>query len=242
MGSLLAFSLLPALSLIVAGLLAVWRAPGARLQSAVMHIAGGVVFAVVAMELLPDLVHEKSVIVSVLGFALGTAAMLGLRWLTRSAVAEKAETKSTSQSNWSGILFGTSVDLAVDGLMLGVGFAAGAKAGSLLGLALTLEVIALGVAVVVALKPTPGERLRSVLILLGLALVFVVSTGLGRLVLSLLSGAALAGILAFGAAALLFLVTEELLTEAHVVEESPGLTSTFFAGFLAIMMLELLVQ
>jgi len=50
----------------------------------------------------------------------------------------------------------------------------------------------------------------------------------------------LAGVIAFGAAALLFLVTEELLTEAHEVAENPLLTSAFFVGFLAVFLLELL--
>jgi ZIP family zinc transporter len=44
-------------------------------------------------------------------------------------------------------------------------------------------------------------------------------------------------VLAFGAAALMFLVTEELLTEAHEEKETPLLTATFFAGFLAFLIL-----
>ncbi|MEJ5200907.1 MAG: hypothetical protein WHV66_01625 [Anaerolineales bacterium] len=62
----------------------------------------------------------------------------------------------------------------------------------------------------------------------------------GSAALSLISGALLAGVIAFGAAALHFLVTEELLTEAHEVAENPLLTSAFFVGFLAVFLLELL--
>lgn len=47
------------------------------------------------------------------------------------------------------------------------------------------------------------------------------------------------GVIAFGAPALLFLVTEELLDEAHEVPETPLLTSMFFVGFLAILLMEL---
>lgn len=43
--------------------------------------------------------------------------------------------------------------------------------------------------------------------------------------------------LSFGLAALLFLVTEELLVEAHEVQETPLSTATFFAGFLLFLML-----
>jgi ZIP family zinc transporter len=217
-----------------------WRAPGLNLQSAVMHFAAGIVFAVVAMEFLPDLIHEKSVVAAGVGFAVGTAAMLGIRSFTRNPVAREKEIERGAEAASSGLLFGTGVDIAIDGLMLGIGFAAGAKEGSLLALALTFELVALGLATVVALNPSRAERRRAALIVGGLALLFVVSAGLGNLVLQLVTGPALAGVLAFGSAALLFLVTEELLTEAHEVTENPWLTSTFFVGFLLIMILELL--
>lgn len=51
-------------------------------------------------------------------------------------------------------------------------------------------------------------------------------------VVSDVSGALLAGILGFGVAALLYLVTEELLVEEHQEPEPPVVTATFFAGFL----------
>jgi len=48
-------------------------------------------------------------------------------------------------------------------------------------------------------------------------------------------------VLSFGLAALLFLVTEELLTEAHEGPESPWLTSSFFLGFLVFLLLGMAV-
>ena len=39
------------------------------------------------------------------------------------------------------------------------------------------------------------------------------------------------------AVALLYLVSEELLTEAHETADTPPLTATFFAGFLVILLL-----
>lgn len=44
-------------------------------------------------------------------------------------------------------------------------------------------------------------------------------------------------VLPFGLSALLFLVTEELLVEAHKEEESLWLTSAFFGGFLLFLIL-----
>lgn len=229
--------------MVIAATFALWRAPGPNLRSAVMHFAGGVVFAVVAMEFLPDLVHENSVVAAGVGFAVGTLAMLGIRSFTRNPVAQEKEMARSDQAASGGLLFATAVDVVIDGLMLGIGFAAGAKEGMLLTVALSLELVALGLATVVALGQGQTKRgpRGAVLIVGGLALLCVAGAGAGSLTLQLLAGGALAGTLAFGAAALLFLVTEELLTEAHEVTENPLLTSTFFVGFLVIMILELLV-
>ncbi|MCO4244969.1 MULTISPECIES: hypothetical protein [unclassified Acidovorax] len=48
--------------------------------------------------------------------------------------------------------------------------------------------------------------------------------------------------MSFSVAALLYLVTEELLTEAHEVDETPLLTSMFFVGFVALLTIEMLVS
>ena len=55
-----------------------------------------------------------------------------------------------------------------------------------------------------------------------------------------LTGLALAIVLSFGAAALMYLVVEELLTEAHEVKETPLIAAPFFAGCVALYLLELL--
>jgi zinc transporter, ZIP family len=47
-----------------------------------------------------------------------------------------------------------------------------------------------------------------------------------------------AGFLSFGLMALLYLVTEELLVEAHEKPDTPLISSMFFVGFLALLTLE----
>jgi ZIP family zinc transporter len=59
----------------------------------------------------------------------------------------------------------------------------------------------------------------------------------GEVLLRDASSHLLAGVLAFGSAALLFLVTEELLVEAHEVAETTLATTAFFAGFLLFLVL-----
>jgi len=47
----------------------------------------------------------------------------------------------------------------------------------------------------------------------------------------------LTGFLSFGLVALLYLVTEELLAEAHETPDRPWVTDMFFVGFLALLTL-----
>jgi ZIP family zinc transporter len=234
---LLGYALIPAATMTLAGIWATLRVPGENTRSALMHFAAGVVFAVVAVEFLPDLVHEHSVLATAVGFTLGTAAMLGVRLWSETRAKKNLEKSETASGS---LIVATAVDIVVDGLMLGIGFAAGAKQGILLTVALAFELISLGLAVVLELKQgriSRGRILSSIIALSGL---FIFGAVAGSAALSLISGALLAGVIAFGAAALLFLVTEELLTEAHEVAENPLLTSAFFVGFLAVFLLELL--
>ena len=73
----------------------------------------------------------------------------------------------------------------------------------------------------------------------GLVVLLVAGATVGGLAAGVLTGGLLAAVLAFGVAALLYLVTEELLVEAHETQDTPLATATFFAGFLALLLLEM---
>ena len=203
------------------------------MRSAIQHFAAGVVFAVVAVELLPDLRKEHRLWEVGLTFALGVAVMLGLRRLTeRKDQAESAR----GRLPW-GLLVAVGVDLLLDGLLLGIGFAAGAKEGTLLGLALAAECLSLGLATSATLVKGGGGWARPVAVSAALAAVFVTGAAGGTAGLRTLPPHVLSGVLSFGCAALLYLVTEELLVEAHETAERPAATVMFFAGFLLFLLM-----
>lgn len=77
--AVLGFAGIPALAVIVGGTMAAFRTPGDTVRSAVQHIASGVLFAALATELLPDVMHRRMAVITVLGFAAGVAVMLGLK-------------------------------------------------------------------------------------------------------------------------------------------------------------------
>jgi ZIP family zinc transporter len=187
----------------------------------------------VGTELLPDVMHRRLPLATIVGFALGVAAMLSIK-----AFSERRE-KKVDASTSSSLLWVLGVDIAVDGLLIGVGFALGAKQGLLITLALTLEVLFLGVSVAMALSGDGAARSTIIATTALLAAVLLIGAGAGTLILAGVSGAVLDAVLSFSMAAILYLVTEELLVEAHEVEETPFLTATFFAGFLVLPIIDM---
>jgi ZIP family zinc transporter len=140
-----------------------------------------------------------------------------------------------------GLLTGVGIDVLIDGLLLGVSFAAGAKEGLLLGIAMTIEVLSLALATAIELRREGQGKGKTIGLVAALSGFLLVGVGVGITVLNGASDNVTELVLSFGLAALLFLVTEELLTEAHDGPESPWLTSMFFVGFLVFLLLGMLV-
>ena len=137
-----------------------------------------------------------------------------------------------------GQLVPIGVDLLLDGLLIGIAMTAGLKQGVLLTIALTLELFSLGLAM--AVQFGAAKFLVRVLAPTCIACLMIVGAALGRTLLADASVHTLAGLLSFGCAALLFLVTEELLTEAHESADTAVTTTMFFVGFLLFLLLGML--
>ncbi len=238
LAGVMTFAAVPAVAVVVGGLAAAIRTPGPKVQSAVQHIAAGVLFAALATELLPDVVHRRLPWVTLGGFALGVIAMLLLKAFARRL--EEREEKATPLALPTSLLLASALDIALDGLLIGVSFAAGERQGLLITIAMTLEVLFLGVATAAAMRG-PNARRLVLATTITFAVLLMAGAGIGAYFLASASANLLDGVLSFGVAALLDLVTEELLTEAHEVDETPLLTSMFFVGFLALLMIEMMV-
>jgi ZIP family zinc transporter len=135
-----------------------------------------------------------------------------------------------------GMLLATFIDVVVDGFIIGAGFAAGGETGTILAVGLSVELLFLGLAL--TSEAISGWRVIVVSGALGLAV--LAAALVGNALLAGASHVVIGGALAFSAAALLYLVTEELLIEAHVVEERPISTLVLFGGFLAFWSIQLL--
>lgn len=154
--------------------------------------------AAAAGEVLPDLKHSTSIWSIVVGGGIGITVML--------LVKELGERTSGT----TGLAALVTLDIFIDGLVLGLGFAVSPKAGLLLAIALTLEVLFLGLSFASELNKTTLSKARSVLLVAIVALFLPMGVASATFVAHI-SPPVLAGFFAFGLIALLYLVTEQLL-------------------------------
>jgi len=230
----LSYTSLAVVAALVGGVIAVYRPPGPQMESNIQHFAAGVVIAAVAAELLPD-IHDRAPQVVVLGFAIGVVTMLGIHRLSR---AIEQRDLGGPFAGAAGLLITVAIDMVIDGVLIGVTFLDNPDAGVIIALALTIEVLFLGVAGVVALPQNLGMA-RKLAVPAAFGLLLATGVTVGVLALGGVTGAPIAIILAFGSAALLYLVTEELLVKAGTVPETPVSTTLFFVGFLSIFLLDM---
>lgn len=233
------FSLIPVFTMITGGVISIIKKPTGNFRSLVLHFAAGVVFSVVGVEILPDVIKYHSPVQTIIGFTLGFLTMMAVRKLMEGN-AEKKKNMRQGKLPLS-LLVAVAVDIFVDGLLLGIGFSAGKSEGMLLAFALSGELLSLGMATASDLTDNKISNSKSIIIIIILALVFFSSAVLGGTFLHNLSPDILDFILSFGISALLFLVAEELLVEAHEERETVWHTSAFFLGFLLFMILGMYV-
>lgn len=261
----LLYSLVPVVFTILGATIGAYWPAMRRLRSHVLHLAAGVVFSVVAVELLPEIQRRALVTDVVLGFTLGIGTMLvvdkvldrirggdddddegadvdkaGLPLQERpSSTAHPVLVAPSGARTAVGLslLVAVGIDFLLDGLLLGVGFAAGARIGILLALAEAAEQLSVGLALAGELTDAGVARARVVALVSALGMLVFVTAVLGATVLSRLTGGVMEIVLSFGLAALLYLVTEELLREAHEERETTPGTVMFFVGFLGFLVI-----
>ena len=66
---ILAYTSLPVIATVIGGVIPTVRTPGPTVRSSIQHFAAGVVFAVVAAELLPDMKRAHAPVTIALSFA-----------------------------------------------------------------------------------------------------------------------------------------------------------------------------
>ena len=223
---------------ILAGLLPLIWSPRVHARSAIQHFAAGVVIAAVASDLIPEVERIGRPAGILLGFAAGGAFMILLKWFV---VAFEKKEKGKHKLP-IGIAAAAAVDTLVDGALISAGFATGDQVGSLLAIALAIELFFLTLSVGSEFRKSKANAWLGVAVTTGIGLLLLVGAFVGFLFFRGISEPSLAIVLSFGAAALIYLIAEELLVEAIEAEQSLLSTAALFAGFLVLLAIKLFTR
>ena len=212
-----------------------WR-PARATIGLVQHLAAGIILAALMIEVFPTMqrthVAQGQLILSFLG---GVLLMYGVKLTGGFLERGNADRSATSQHNY-GLIITVFIDAALDGLTIGTGFAAGQKVGLALALGLSVEMLFLAMSLI-------SETIKGVrmLVLSSLFSLTIFATAMvGYRLLAVASGEIISITLAFSTAALIYLVTDELLVEAHEHEEKPYAMLVLFAGFIGFWAISLI--
>jgi zinc transporter, ZIP family len=231
----LMFTLIPVIAVIVGGTISSYQQPSQGLRVIIQHFAAGVVFSAVALQILPELVLKLRIFPLVFGFLLGVVFMIGAGRLIEKLIGGNNEVEGAGSR---GLAFASGIDMFIDGLLLGVSFGIGEKQGIMITIALTIELLLLGLSVASSMVRDRVIRGRVIAITTMLAFCVVLGSTIGCFLFEGLSDSALVSVLAFATSAFLYLVTEELLVEAHKGPDTTLATTMFFVGFLLMMVIE----
>jgi zinc transporter, ZIP family len=209
-----------------------WRA-SPRLTSWLLHFAAGVVIAVLASELLPEIRSMKGTgaLPVVVGFLGGACAMVLLGWATDKG--------KEGERGAHGLMTVIAIDALLDGLLIAIGFAGAARAAKLMAGGIATEMLPMGMSLAHALRQSGRSGMQAGLLCVGIGALPLVGAFLASSFIVRASPSVITGLLSFGAAALLYLVTEELLIEAHEQPQGRFDTALFFSGFAAVLFLDL---
>jgi zinc transporter, ZIP family len=227
--------ILASLAGIAGGGLALFWNESDRWRSYLLHFAAGLLLGVIAVDLLPEVRSSGEPLWVIWAFLLGSLLVLAMRYLT-----ESLEAKSEKEDLPHGLVVAAVVDTGIDGLIIGAGFAASGELGTLLSIVLGMELFVLNLSIANEYIQRGAARRLAFGVACGVALMLLAGALAGYLLLHDLPDTQIANVLAFAAAALLYLATEELFSRGQSVRRSPMSTAVFFLGFLALMAFTLL--
>ncbi len=234
--SILAFAALPGIGNFVGGLLAEFLPLRERTLGYALHLAAGIVLAVVGVELLPEALEAGTPWIIVLALIGGGLFFIGLEKTVhyvqgRFSRGGTSEAKSADSSGKWQIYIGVCIDLFTDGIMIGAGATLSPGLALLLALGQLPADVPEGFATIATFKEQKVPRRQRLLLSASLMLPILLGATIGYWAVRGSSDLVKASLLAFTAGILLSVAVEEMLTQAHAKEDTGWSTALLVSGF-----------
>ena len=219
-------ALLPFAGNFAGALVAEAVSPSAAWRNRALHAAAGIVFAVVAVEIMPEALQALS------GWQIAVAFLVG------GAVYLVAQTIIERRTEGGGrmwmIYLAVATDLFGDGLLIGSGTAVAASLGLVLAVGQVLADIPEGAATAITFRANDVPRARRILLSATFVLPVLVGAALSYLTLRNQSEAAQVAALVATSGLFTVAVFEDMITEAHdAAEDTRTSTAFLLVGFAA---------
>ena len=234
------FAAMPAVGNFFGGLLAEFMNVSQKSLSLALHLAAGIILAVIGIELMPAALEAEQQWIVILAFFLGTLFFV---LLDRSIdyVRNRFGGKGASSAAIA-IYIGVSIDLFTDGLMIGTGSSVATGLGLLLALGQVPADIPEGFATIATFKDKGVVRSRRILLSFSLMIPVFIGASIGYLGLRGSNEILKLSILAFTAGILLAVAVEEMLTEAHERPDSRWAALFLAGGFTLFTMISVYLE
>lgn len=214
----LALAALPAAGNFLGGLASEAVNVSERALSLSLHLAAGIVLAVVGLELMPEALTATPVWVPIVAFVAGGVFFIGIEHLIGFVQGRLApDRRSTGPL---GIFSGVSLDLFSDGVMIGTASILNPSLALLLALGQVPADVPEGFAAVATLRRAGVRRRTRLLMALSFTLAILAGAALGYFALRGAPEVVTLSVLALTGGALMSVVVEEMVTEAHEGETS----------------------
>ncbi len=225
----LALAALPAAGNFLGGLASEVVDVSERALSLALHLAAGIVLAVVGLELMPEALHASPPWVPILAFIGGGVFFIGIE---RAIGFIKGRLRPGEEATGPLAIFsGVSLDLFSDGVMIGTATVLNPGLGLLLALGQVPADVPEGFAAVATLRRAGIRRRARILMALSFTAPIVLGAAIGFFALRAAPEVLTLSVLALTGGALTSVVVEEMVTEAHEGETSHLGPIALTAGF-----------
>lgn len=221
---------LPAAGVFVGGILAEMLTVSQRLLSLSLHLAAGIVLAVIGIELMPRALADGNQPWIVLSMFVGGGGFYVLMDKSMGLIRARLGKSNVNSAAWA-IYFGVAVDLFSDGIMVGTGSSLSLSLGLLLAIGQLPADLPEGFATIATLK-NRGVKVRTRLLLsASFAIPVFAGAVIGYFGVRNQPEIVKFSLLAFTAGILLTVVIEEMVPEAHREEDAPLGAMLLVGGF-----------
>lgn len=218
-----------------------------RSIAAVMGFGGGVLIALVSLDLIDEAYRSGDPIAAVLGLLAGAITFSFINWRLASHGAKNRKrcgdcvqqaTEQDQQGSGLAIAVGTILDGIPEALVIGLSLVGGGKLGLGLVAGFFLANVPQGLSSAAGMKRAGRSRKYILTVWIGIPLLIGISAGVGYLILGYASPQVPPAILAFAAGAVLAMLAEAMIPEAFENAQSFIGVITVVGFLAALMMIE----